>query len=54
MREYEVALNPNSLVKYLRKPAKEFTRHDIIRYIEENKIEQVNFHYVGGDGKLKP
>ncbi len=53
MREYEVALNPNSLVKYLRKPAKEFTRHDIIRYIEENQIEQVNFHYVGGDGKLK-
>ncbi len=53
MREYEVALNPNKLVKYLRKPAKEFTRHDIIRYIEENEIEQVNFHYVGGDGKLK-
>jgi len=53
MREYEVALNPNKLVKYLRKPAKEFTRHDIIRFIEENEIEQVNFHYVGGDGKLK-
>jgi len=53
MREYEVALNPNSLVKYLRKPAREFTRHDIIRYIEENEIEQVNFHYVGGDSKLK-
>lgn len=53
MREYEVALNPNKLVKYLRKPAREFTRHDIIRYIEENEIEQVNFHYVGGDGKLK-
>ncbi len=53
MREYEVALNQNSLVKYLRKPAKEFTRHDIIRYIEENEIEQVNFHYVGEDGRLK-
>jgi glutamine synthetase len=53
MREYEVALNQNSLVKYLRKPAKEFTRHDIIRYIEENEIEQVNFHYVAEDGKLK-
>ncbi len=53
MREYEVALNPNLLVKYLRKPANEFTRHDIIRFIEENNIEQVNFHYVGGDGKLK-
>jgi len=53
MREYEVALNPNLLVKYLRKPAREFTRHDVIRYIEENEIEQVNFHYVAGDGKLK-
>ena len=53
MREYEVALNQNSLVKYLRKPAKEFTRHDIIRYIEENEIEQVNFHYVNEAGKIK-
>ncbi|NOX17224.1 MAG: glutamine synthetase [Chlorobi bacterium] len=53
MREYEVALNQNSLVKYLRKPAKEFTRHDIIRYIEENHIEQVNFHYVNEAGKIK-
>ncbi len=53
MREYEVALNSNSLVKYLRKPAEEFTRHDIIRYIEENNIEQFNFHYVAGDGKMK-
>lgn len=53
MREYEVALNPNVLVKYLRKPAEEFTRYDIIRYIEENNIEQVNFHYVGGDGRIR-
>ncbi len=53
MREYEVALNPNPIVKYLRKPAVEFTRYDIIRFIEENQIEQVNFHYVGEDMKLK-
>jgi len=53
MREYEVALNQNLLVKYLRKPAIEFTRHDIIRYIEENEIEQVNFQFVNEDGKLK-
>lgn len=53
MREYEVLMNPNPLVKYLRKPAREFTRYDIIRFIEENGIEQVNFHYVGEDGKLK-
>ncbi len=53
MREYEVTLNPNKLVKYLKKPADEFTRHDIIRFIEENGIEMVNFRYAGEDGKLK-
>ena len=53
MRNNEVSLNPNKLVKFLRKPAEEFTRHDIIRYIEDNNIEQVNFRYVGEDGKLK-
>ena len=53
MREYEVSLNPNKLVKYLRKPSKEFTRHDIIRFIEENGIEMVNFRFAGEDGKLK-
>ena len=51
MREYEVSLNPNKLVKYLRKPSKEFTRHDIIRFIEENGIEMVNFRFAGEDGK---
>ena len=53
MREYEVTLNPNKLVRFLKKPASEFTRHDIIRYIEENGIEMVNFRYAGEDGKLK-
>jgi len=53
MREYEISMNPNRLVKYLKKPASEFTRHDIIRFIEENDIEMVNFRYVGEDGKLK-
>lgn len=53
MRHNEISLNPNKIVKFLRKPAAEFTRHDIIRYIEENQIEQLNFRYVGEDGKLK-
>jgi glutamine synthetase len=53
MREYEVILNPNKLVKFLKKPASEFTRHDIIRFIDENGIEMVNFRFVGEDGKLK-
>ncbi|MBL8007765.1 MAG: glutamine synthetase [Ignavibacteria bacterium] len=53
MREYEVSLNPNKLVKYLKKPVSEFTRHDIIRFIEENGIEMLNFRFVAEDGKLK-
>ncbi len=53
MRELEISMNPNRLVKYLKKPTNEFTRHDIIRFIEENDIEMVNFRYVGEDGKLK-
>ncbi len=53
MREYEITLNPNKLVKFLKKPASEFTRHDIIRFIDENGIEMVNFRFVGEDGKLK-
>ena len=47
------SLNPNPLVKYLRKPAAQFTKEDIIKYIEDNEVEMVNFRYVGGDGRLK-
>ena len=32
-------MNPNLLVRYLQKPAAEFTRADIIRYCEDNEIE---------------
>ncbi len=46
-------LSPNALVKYLQKSPAEFTREDIIRYIEEQHIEMLNFRYVGGDGRLK-
>jgi glutamine synthetase len=46
-------LSPNPLVQYLGKPAAEFTKADIIRYVEENGIEMINFRYPGGDGRLK-
>jgi len=46
-------MNPNPLVQYLNKPAAEFTRADIVKYIEDHNIEMVNFRYVGGDGRLK-
>ena len=49
----QLALNPNKVVKALQKPAGEFTRRDIIRFIEQNDIRMVNFRYVAGDGRLK-
>lgn len=48
-----ILMSPNLLVRYLQKPAHEFTRNDIIRYCEENEIEFINFHYCGWDGRLK-
>ena len=47
------SMNRNELVAYLEKPAAEFTKADIIRYIKENEIEMVNFMYPAGDGRLK-
>lgn len=49
----ELELNPNKLVAYLGKPAKEFTKADIITFIRENGIRMVNFMYPAGDGRLK-
>lgn len=48
-----VSMNPNLLVKYLLKPASEFTRADIVKYCVDNDVECINFHYCGWDGKLK-
>ncbi len=53
MRDIEVALNPNPLVKHLRKPASEFTKQDIMKFIQEKDIQMINFRYVSDDGKLK-
>jgi len=53
MKDLEVLMNPNKLVKYLQKPASEFTKQDIIKFIDDHNIEMLNFRYVGEDGKLK-
>ena len=53
MTNASVALNPNKLVQYLQKMPNEFTKEDLIRYIEENGIQMINFRYVANDGKLK-
>jgi glutamine synthetase len=49
----DIQMSPNRLVQFLGKPPDEFTKRDIIRFIEANEIRMVNFRYVGGDGRLK-
>jgi len=49
----ETILNPNELVKHLKKPAGAFTRKDIIQFIQDMGIKMLNFRYVAEDGKLK-
>ncbi len=53
MRDLEILMNPSKLVKHLKKPAREFTKYDIIKFIDDHDIEMLNFRYVGEDGKLK-
>lgn len=47
------SLSMNPLVNYLKKSPKEFTKADMIKYVEENEIHMINFHYVAGDGRMK-
>jgi len=46
-------MNPNPLVQYLGKMPDYFTKEDIIKYIEDNNIEMINFRYTGWDLRLK-
>ena len=50
-KEQKICLNP--LVQQLKKDPKDFTKSDIIKYIEDNDIKILNFRYVAGDGRLK-
>ena len=53
MENKTLKMNANDLVAYLQKPAKEFTKADIIDFIGSHNIRMLNFMYPGGDGKLK-
>jgi glutamine synthetase len=44
-------MNPVSQI--VDKPRDDFTRRDLVRVIEEKRIERITFHYTGLDGKLK-
>ena len=48
-----ISMNPNELVSHLQKLPEEFTKKDIIKFVEDKEIKMVNFRFVGGDGKLK-
>jgi glutamine synthetase len=46
-------LNPNPLIRFLDKSSDDFTKADLIRFIETTGIRMVNFRYAGADGRLK-
>lgn len=48
-----IEMNPNPLVQYLNKMPWDFTKADLIKYIEDNNIEMINFRYMGWDLRLK-
>jgi len=45
--------NLNSVAVFLQKMPADFTKADIMKFIEKNGIKMVNFRYVAGDGKIK-
>ena len=53
IKNNDILLNQNELVQFLKKPSKDFTRDDIIRFIEAKGIAMLNFRYVADDGRLK-
>jgi len=53
MEKEKYLLSPNPIVKYFEKPSELFTKSDLIRYIQDNDIQLINFHYVAEDGRLK-
>ena len=46
-------LSPHKIERFLKKPRHEFTKADLVKFIEENGTQMLNFRYPGGDGKLK-
>ena len=53
MSQSSRTLTANTLSRHLDKSPSDFTKKDIIKYIEDNGIAAVNFRHLGGDGRLK-
>lgn len=43
----DLSMNANQLVAFLQKPTSEFTKADIISFIQQKDIRMVNFMYPG-------
>ncbi|MCX7697235.1 MAG: glutamine synthetase family protein [Bacteroidales bacterium] len=50
---YSKLSTSNAIAHFLDKNPEDFTCKDILRYIKKNNIKFLDFHYVGGDGRLK-
>ena len=53
MKDPLIELHPNKLVQFLDKLPEDFTKTDLIRFIEHHGIRIVNYRFAGGDGRLK-
>jgi glutamine synthetase len=53
MSDDRISFRSNPLEQYLKKPARDFTRDDIIDFVMSHGIKMLNFRYVAEDGKLK-
>lgn len=53
MTKEKYLLSPNPIVRYFEKSSEYFTKDDIIRYVQDNDIQMINFHYVAEDGRIK-
>lgn len=53
MTDKEFSFCPNAVTAYLHKRPEDFTKADILDYIEANDIRMVNFMYPSEDGRVK-
>lgn len=49
----KLSLNPNKVVQFLQKSPDDIRKADLIRFVEENGIQMVNFMYPADDNRLK-
>jgi glutamine synthetase len=48
-----ISLNPNPLVRHLRKLPKDFTEEDLVKFVKDKEVKIINLCHVAEDGRLK-